>query len=220
MTGGNEKKRRIKSAWETIRDIVTVLSGATLLVGSFLYVEKLVIANLGYIIITALVIFIVGLSFVGVARFSRLRGERIIECAEESAQRELKELNNAPVSVVREKVTIGERDPVATGLRHLVIPLNKRPDGEWIKCFENLPVVYLSLQEANVVGASIETLAAENAIPKTVEAITDLVARTNLGYEKFLKGEAERIQRERIRKEEEDKRLRDLESKARGQSGG
>ncbi len=218
MGEGNGTRRRIKTAWETFRDAVAIISGLALLGGLFAYIGNLVVSYLTYIILAALAVFVVSLIFIIAARIQRRQGEVAAQRAEEKNQLERKALDEAPMSVIREKFTIGERDPVATGLRHLVIPLNKHPDGEWVRCFKNLPIMYLWMQEADVAGASIETMAAEDSIPQTVDAVIHMVGKANEEYQRFLMDKAERERQERTRREAEDRRLRDSEARARGQT--
>lgn len=211
--------RRVKSLWETFRDVVAVLSGLVFLAGFLAYIANTVFAYLDYIIICAMAIFLVSLAFMGGARLRRRRKETALEETGKKAQEEAKMarevLEKTPVSVVRQGVTIGERDRIATGLRHMVIPLNKPPRDDWIHCFDNLPVVYTFLQETRIRRGSIETMASEGMVTQTVDALADLVQRTNIEYDKYLQETADRLRAETARTEAEKRRVRDLESRAR-----
>ncbi|MGA2877298.1 MAG: hypothetical protein ABSE82_17420 [Nitrososphaerales archaeon] len=217
MTVAESKRGKLKSVWDTAQKIVAFLSGLIALVAVFAYLEHYVIAYLIYAIYLALAIFIVSLTLVLVPRVIGQRKQETNLRAQTRAEVVRETLAKSPVKVVREGLSIGARDSIATGLRKLTIPLNKTPTIGWVRCFTQLPVIYLSLHEANVVNASIETKCSEDSVLRTVDAISDLVDRTNQDYDKFLKEEEKRRHEEDIRRTEEARRLAELEKAARRQ---
>lgn len=215
MASEESNEWKVGRIWKTIQEVVAVLSGLVALAGIAAYIGKVVIAYLNFVIYAAVAIFAVSLFLLALPRFRRIRKERAAEAAASEALKAAESLRASPVKVDRTRVKILGVDPKATGLRFLDIPLNKTPDDDWVRILYRLPVVYLFLHEAKVVDDVIETEASEDMVEQTVNAIADLVDKTNQEYAKFIDEGKARTEAEKAKRAAEDRKLRDIEDKVR-----
>lgn len=112
------------------------------------------------------------------------------------------------IQYIKGEIEAIERDPEHPGLIIVKIPLNQAPDSDWIECFIDNPLRWVSVHKPAVEGDSILLRANEEKVEENVKYVLGCIKEANECYQKILE---ERRSREMETKEREIKEKETIE---------